>query len=146
MESIEHAEGYCYPFLVKLIHDSIPDIELTNDDSTYVTQENPEVNTISIKDTVNNREFIIRIGNYDSSLDSNLTIFADETVDGTLRGNILLSINTLIGMINLTYSILKKKYPDIVEYTEVQYNSELNIMLLDNNERSKYTIQIDIIN
>lgn len=144
MESVEHAEGYCYPYLIKLIHDSIPDFQFDADDNIYTQTENPEVNTIVIKDTKKHKECIIRFATFDPSANSNLTVFKDESVDESLRANLLLAINTLIGMLNLTYSILKKKYPAIIEYTNIQFNDELNIMKLDNNEKSNYTIQIDI--
>jgi hypothetical protein len=144
MEALQQAEGFCYKYLIKLINSTLPELVLDYDDF-QILNEVIKVNSITIKENNSNKKCNIFIKEYDVNDVNGITIFNDENEPEGYRGRILIALNSLIGMIQLVYVELKKKYPDLIEYQELIMDEKL-VISLDVDIQYKLVAFIELIN
>lgn len=144
MEALQQAEGFCYKYLIKLINSTLPELVLDYDDF-QILNEVIKVNSITIKENNSNKKCNIFIKEYDVNDVNGITIFNNENEPEGYRGRILIALNSLIGMIQLVYAELKKKYSDLIEYQELIMDENL-VISLDNDINYKLVAFIELIN
>lgn len=129
MEALQQAEGFCYGYLIKLIYNTVPDLILDVDDVNFISVDKVDVHSITIKETNSSKKCDIYVKQYDPNDVNGITIFNDESESDGYRGRILIALNSLIGMLQLVYKEIKKKYPELTEYQELNIDENLVISL-----------------
>ena len=144
MDALKQAEGFCYGQLIKLINKTLPELSLDAEDAYFVNNEMP-INSITIAENDSIKKCDIYIKEYNPNDVNGITIFNNENEPEGYRGRILIALNNLIGMAQLVFNELKKKYPELIEYNELYIGENLTISL-DNEINYKLIAFLDLIN
>lgn len=143
-ETLKQAKSFCYGNLIKLIHHTLPDLQLDEEDYYFVDLSLPIV-SITIEEKNTTKKCDMYITEFNENDGNGITIFNDENESQGYRGRILIALNSLVGMAQLVFKDLKKKYPELIEYNELHVGEHLTISL-DNDVKYKLVAFIKLNN